>query len=687
MWLLSTDRAELRFFISPDSVPEPGYASLSHVWDAEEQSFQDLQALRAECAVSGQNPRDLVSEKIRRCCELAQAQGYAWLWADTCCIDKSSSAELSEAINSMFRYYSIADVCYVYLRDVPTEGAFIGDLTGSSPFRDSRWHRRGWTLQELLAPSVVFFLSASWESLGSKVDLAEQLEEATGIPQSVLRLQTKLANISVAQRMSWAAFRQTTRPEDEAYCLMGIFDVNMPTLYGEGRRAFQRLQEEIMKRNTDTTLFAWGRRFDFDQLQQSSEPVTSSLFSTSPFPFRACAGLVFQERSAGSKPVSQKWHTKNGTSQLIFYLRQPMQRPRKTGGGPVSFSITPHGVLAHVPVADYRVWTFADLGWSENGQRVMLALARRRRGVSDLSYPIYNICGEYRLVRIPTSKHKGCSLLRAPSMRTTWKNIYLSHRPAHSPAQSSLPAIPINHCVAAPFRFPERRIANFARLANGSLESIQNAGLPWEGDPPTTFTFRISNVNFLVITVGRCAVPPTPTVFNDRPPAPMWANLQWNPAEDTTLTNMAAHDCATDHVMKWQELKKTFVLLPENTARKGYKFFTLSFTRCPLSSSGTLILDVSVEERFSTRCPCQSNTYSSYSSSSSTLASVCSSCWGDVHELSSNLPRGDILPGLGKPEEHAADVSRPVPTSPPVSPSSIVSFKRIMRAIGHCSRT
>ncbi|KAI0702352.1 heterokaryon incompatibility protein-domain-containing protein [Cerioporus squamosus] len=660
MWLLSTGRAELRFFVSPEDVPEPGYAALSHVWDAEEQSFQDLQALRAECDVSGHNPRDLVSEKIRRCCELAQRQGYAWLWADTCCIDKSSSADLSEAINSMFRYYSLADVCYVYLRDVPTEDAFVGDFTGSSPFRDSRWHRRGWTLQELLAPSVVFFLSASWECLGSKADLAEQLEEATGIPQSVLRLQTKLGDISVAQRMSWAAFRQTTRPEDEAYCLLGIFDVNMPTLYGEGRRAFQRLQEEIMKRSTDTTLFAWGRRFDFDQLQQTNEPVPSGLFSSSPFRFRACAGLVFRERSSGNK--------------------SPLPRARKGVGGPVTFSITPHGVLIHVPIVEYRGWTFADLGWSENGQRVMLTLAQRRHGESDLSHPIYNICGEYRL--------KGCSLLKAASMRTTWRNIYLSHRPAHTPVQSSLPAIPINHCVAAPFRFPERRIANFARLANGSLESIHNAELPWEGDPPTTFTFRISNVNFLVITVGRCTAPITPSFRKDRPPAAMWANIQWNPAEDAALSNVPVHDCATDHVMEWRDLKKTFVLLPEGTARKSYKFFTLSFTRCPLSTSGTLILDVSVEERFSTRCPCQSYPYASYSSSTSTLASVCSSCWGDVHELSSNLPRGGVPHDLRKLEEYATEVSRcPVSTSPPASPSSIVSFKRIIRAFGHCSRT
>ena len=119
MWLLSTNRAELHYFVSPESV-FGGYAILSHVWDKKEQSFQDLEALRLRCAETHTKPRDRASAKIRDCCILAERHGYRWLWADTCCIDKSSSAELSEAINSMFRYYSLADICYVYLRDVST---------------------------------------------------------------------------------------------------------------------------------------------------------------------------------------------------------------------------------------------------------------------------------------------------------------------------------------------------------------------------------------------------------------------------------------------------------------------------------------------------------------------------------------------------------------------------------------
>ncbi|KAI0742506.1 heterokaryon incompatibility protein-domain-containing protein [Daedaleopsis nitida] len=255
MWLLSTARAELQFFVSPESVPSPGFAILSHVWQQDEQTFQELQALRSKCASTGENPREFASEKIRKCCQLAQRHGYAWLWVDTCCIDKTSSAELSEAINSMFRYYSAAGICYAFLQDVPLRRTDnITDL-----FARSKWYTRGWTLQELIAPRVVLFLSESWDVLASKAELAVLIEDITGIPTTVLRLQRPLAYFSIAQRMSWAAKRITTRVEDRAYCLLGIFNINMPTLYGEGRRAFLRLQEEIMKQSPDTTLFAWER--------------------------------------------------------------------------------------------------------------------------------------------------------------------------------------------------------------------------------------------------------------------------------------------------------------------------------------------------------------------------------------------------------------------------------------------
>ncbi len=254
MWLLSTDRAELHFFASPESVTG-GYAILSHTWGHDEQSFQQIQALRERCAASGENPRDLAAPKIRECCILAERHGFQWLWVDSCCIDKTSSTELSEAINSMFRWYSLAEVCFAYLEDV--ESDCVLDAPGST-FRTSRWHSRGWTLQELIAPMLLIFVSQDWKVIGNKVELAPLLQRITGIWRQVLTREVHYSVISVGQRMSWASNRNTTRVEDEAYCLMGLFNVNMPTIYGEGRQAFQRLQHEIIKKSLDTSLFAWG---------------------------------------------------------------------------------------------------------------------------------------------------------------------------------------------------------------------------------------------------------------------------------------------------------------------------------------------------------------------------------------------------------------------------------------------
>ena len=270
MWLLSTSRAELRQFSSPETVPG-GYAILSHVWNGQEQSFQETQELEARCKNTGQNPRDLSSDKVRQSCLLAEKQGHQWIWNDTCCINKMSSTELSEAINSMFQYYSLANECYAYLQDVPERSARTREEDVEHGFRNSKWHTRGWTLQELVAPAHVLFFNQKWELLGSKVDMAEVLQDITRIPAKILRLEVSLEDTSVATRMSWAADRETTRLEDEAYCLLGIFSINMPSLYGEGRRAFQRLQEEIMKNIPDTTLFAWGNTWDCSDSEYTAE--------------------------------------------------------------------------------------------------------------------------------------------------------------------------------------------------------------------------------------------------------------------------------------------------------------------------------------------------------------------------------------------------------------------------------
>ncbi|EJF61860.1 HET-domain-containing protein, partial [Dichomitus squalens LYAD-421 SS1] len=219
------------------------YAILSHTWDSKgEQTYQDLRTSIWE------DPR--LSSKVRRACERARKDGFRYIWIDSCCIDKRNSAELSEAINSMYAWYRLAKLCYAFLADVPPSPQSPEDVS------QSRWFTRGWTLQELIAPSEVVFLSMDWASFGTKHSMARVLEGITGIDEAVLKHEQSLDEISVARRMSWASRRETTRVEDEAYSLLGIFDISMPPIYGEGRRAFRRLQEEILKRIPDQSLFA-----------------------------------------------------------------------------------------------------------------------------------------------------------------------------------------------------------------------------------------------------------------------------------------------------------------------------------------------------------------------------------------------------------------------------------------------
>ncbi|CDO77013.1 hypothetical protein BN946_scf184298.g40 [Trametes cinnabarina] len=283
MWLLSTDKVELRYFHSPADVPS-GYAILSHVWQSHEQSFQHVQELQR----SGRGYE--VGSKIRGCVEAAKQFGHAWVWVDTCCINKTNSSELEEAINSMFRWYAEAGVCLAYLQDVSDD---CDVEAPQSDFRKSRWFLRGWTLQELIAPRQLVFMSKDWKCLGTKASLANLVEEITGIDAEVLTFSKYLGHVSVGRRMSWASSRVTSKVEDEAYSLMGLFDVNMPTIYGEGKNAFRRLQEEIMKRSPDHTLFAWGNLMPeiaetwTSQTHRHKKDVASSLLASSPADFLA----------------------------------------------------------------------------------------------------------------------------------------------------------------------------------------------------------------------------------------------------------------------------------------------------------------------------------------------------------------------------------------------------------------
>ena len=252
----------------------PPYAILSHTWGDGEVLFRDIQNGTCESKAG--------IGKVLGCCAMAASHGFEWVWIDTCCIDKSSSAELTEAINSMFQWYRKAEVCYVFLSDLHP-----GDTTRG--MRQCRWFGRGWTLQELVAPRRVEFFDVDWNYLGSRKELSDLLGLSTGIPVPLLLGLKELSTYSVARRMSWAAQRKTTRVEDLAYCLLGIFGVNMPLLYGEGSKAFLRLQEEIIRRNNDMTIFAWRQppvgdpKLKFD---------VTSILATSIAGFRDCGDII-----------------------------------------------------------------------------------------------------------------------------------------------------------------------------------------------------------------------------------------------------------------------------------------------------------------------------------------------------------------------------------------------------------
>ncbi|KAF8855922.1 hypothetical protein BDZ45DRAFT_705866 [Acephala macrosclerotiorum] len=210
MRLLDSKTLEFHEFIGSNA---PLYAILSHTWEDGEVSFQEM-------SVDIERPSTKPGvQKIKNCCELALSDGFQYMWIDTCCIDKTSSAELSEAINSMYRWYEQS--------------------------------------RELIAPSSVVFYGREWNEIGTKSSLQQLIVEVTNIHYELLSGKRHLYDFSVAQRMSWASHRETTRQEDIAYCLMGIFEANMPLLYGERGKAFLRLQEQILNTSGDDSILAW----------------------------------------------------------------------------------------------------------------------------------------------------------------------------------------------------------------------------------------------------------------------------------------------------------------------------------------------------------------------------------------------------------------------------------------------
>ena len=292
-----------------DETHVPAYAILSHTWmdEHDEVSFADLSHLVDAKTKAGWS-------KVQSARRQALHDGYEYLWVDTCCIDKTSSAELTEAIASMWRWYNNPGACYVYLPDLrpdsytawaPTEAKSLAEDERARLQHQSaslrllqalyrcRWFSRGWTLQEMLAPPApenVRFFDSHWTEIGNRSSLAEDLAKVTGVDLACLRGSQRLDSYSVAQRMSWAARRKTTRVEDRAYSLLGIFNVNIPIMYGEGHKAFLRLQEEILRTHSDHTIFVW----DWREADAISYPDmdSSHLFAPSPDAFKRYRHVV-----------------------------------------------------------------------------------------------------------------------------------------------------------------------------------------------------------------------------------------------------------------------------------------------------------------------------------------------------------------------------------------------------------
>lgn len=312
MRLVHTKALRLEQFVRASQIPP--YAILSHTWGDDEVSLQHFHNTSFRSSRKG-------FRKIKSACQEAHRQGLDYLWVDTCCIDKTSSAELSEAINSMFKWYQRSQICYAFCEDVTQSSINLPDIRGTGnaserEFAASRWLTRGWTLQELIAPKEVVFYNKDWVRIGEKSTSSELIKKITGIDTFILK-GGPLQEMSVGRRMSWAVDRQTTREEDIAYSLMGLFDINMPLLYGEGSKAFIRLQEEILRQYDDHTLFAWR-----SAPESIIHGTASGLLADHPRDFRN-----FRSQTIGSPKGVHEAHTDQKDHIVRVWDRKAPQNP------------------------------------------------------------------------------------------------------------------------------------------------------------------------------------------------------------------------------------------------------------------------------------------------------------------------------------------------------------------------
>jgi hypothetical protein len=226
----------------------PAYAIASHRWDEHEATYTDVRDARNTSSSGYQKIKDF-AKYVK-----AHVVGIEWLWIDTCCINKEHATELSSAINLMFEWYQEADICLAYLRDVDNAGDEVS-------LQRSEWFERGWTLQELLAPRTVVFLTRTWEVIGNKgattsvcssTEVGKNLEKViakiTKVPFEVLQEYQRSIRYSTSEKLRWMDSRKTTEEEDLTYALFGILNVSLPVIYGEKGKARDRLLATIRER-------------------------------------------------------------------------------------------------------------------------------------------------------------------------------------------------------------------------------------------------------------------------------------------------------------------------------------------------------------------------------------------------------------------------------------------------------
>jgi hypothetical protein len=405
MRLLNTKSLKLETFLRPAN--RPPYAILSHTWGSDEVTLQQIS-----------RPDDIRSHggytKIVSACEVALKRGLSHIWIDTICIDKTNSSELAEAIKLMFQWYQDSEICLAYLVDVYEASASKG--AGAYQFSNSRWFTRGWTLQELIAPSSVDFFNSDWVRIGTRDDLAADISAITrisqvyltAVPEDLFPSDSYYLNFSprqlfaldrargefsrrqlilsapVAERMSWASSRETTKEEDMAYCLLGIFDVNIPLLYGEGGQAFQRLQMEILQHRFDPTLLAWNLIKDREPIM----PVESSSDGRWTSAFKTLAG---QQHPWYIDPKAARESEKLGYSTRY----EPQVSPSLLASGPEAFN-------GSEEVDFLQTGTV----WSVTTSQLQVALPKSLGPQQYILVPCHKRDDVHRLLAIPVFKQR-----------------------------------------------------------------------------------------------------------------------------------------------------------------------------------------------------------------------------------------------------------------------------------------